>query len=115
MTGSISVDVFDVAWVTLKVTFLKSMIPKLMSSSIASSSPKFKGKKWIVITCYAQLPFVNLMITVGHHSMKKFHRWSAAAAQASPWHTENIMADFLSSASLENTSSLEQSRLLFFK
>lgn len=84
MTGSMSVDVFDVAWVTLKVTFLKSMIPKLMSSSIANSSPKSKRKKWIVITCYAQLSFVNLTTTVGHHSMKKFHRWRGPAAQASP-------------------------------
>lgn len=40
MTGSMSADVFEVAWVTLKVTFLKSMIPRLMSSNMANSSPE---------------------------------------------------------------------------
>lgn len=47
MTGSMSVDAFEVACVTLKVTFLKSMMPRLMSSSIANSSPGYRGKKTV--------------------------------------------------------------------
>lgn len=46
MTGSMSADALEVACVTLNVTFLKSMIPRLMSSSMASSSPGYrKGRK----------------------------------------------------------------------
>lgn len=39
ITGSMSGPKPEVAWVTLKVTFLRSITPTLMSSSMASSSP----------------------------------------------------------------------------
>lgn len=116
MTGSMSVDVFDVAWVTLKVTFLKSMIPRLMSSSIASSSPKSWKKKWIVIiTHYVQLPFINLMTTVGHRSLKEglWTKWLWRPGLHRDLQTaDNVMIDFMS---LGNTNYLAQSRLLLFK
>lgn len=93
------------------------MIPKLMSSSIASSSPKPRGKKWIVIiTSYVQLPFTDLIRAIGHQSHEEV-LW--IKMQGSPVHlglepADNIMINFISLAVLENTNHPAQSRLLDF-
>jgi hypothetical protein len=55
-----SVDAVEVACVTLKVTFLKSMIPRLMSSNIASSSPGCKKGKEAVRQRFATFPRVRV-------------------------------------------------------
>lgn len=116
MTGSMSVDVLDVAWVTLKVTFLKSMIPKLMSSSIASSSPKSRRKKWIVITSCYVLPLYRF--DQGYRSQISWILWTkklgSPRLHCGLQTADDGMIDFMSLPRLENTSYLAQSRLPSF-